>query len=52
MEYCVIENGNRLVFEKLVKDALADGWELQGGVSISHQSSTTRLYSQAMTKRN
>lgn len=35
MEYRVIRASDQDDFERLVNDAIKDGWSLQGGVSIS-----------------
>ena len=47
MEYRVIRASNQDDFEHLVNDALRDGWNLQGGVSISvvgeHQAGSPML---------
>jgi hypothetical protein len=51
MEYKIVrwESGKER-FEQLVTEYLNSGWELVGGVSISHNGSTI-VYAQALTKK-
>lgn len=47
-EYKIIQSDDLFSFEKLVEEAMKDGWQPQGGVSVL--SSFKILYFQAMVK--
>lgn len=54
MKYKVISNNSPQEFEKLVNDALKDGWEPKGGVAVitvPHQDTGIfqKIYFQAVT---
>lgn len=47
----VVREGTRSM-EEAVNEMLKEGWELQGGVSVSRLNNYNEMYCQAMIKRN
>jgi len=47
----IMEEYAQGTFEKRVQQALAQGWELVGGVSISHSTGNYIAYAQALVKK-
>lgn len=47
----VVRDGFKAMNEE-VNEMLQDGWELQGGTSMSHAPSGTKYFCQAMIKRD
>jgi hypothetical protein len=55
MEYEVVEGNSSLILEENVKRRLEQGWELQGGVSVTTGSDYNNVaysYAQAMIRRD
>lgn len=50
MEYRILSHSGRKDLEKIVTNALADGWQLQGGVSITTNSMNDIAFAQAVVK--
>ena len=50
MEYLVIEHYRISIFTQLVNEALAKGWKLQGGVSVSVTLGNVTIFYQAIIK--
>ena len=50
MEYNLITHWNQSEFIANCDELLKKGWALQGGVSISHQSSNSTIYAQAFVR--
>ena len=51
MEYLVIEHYKMDIFKQLVNEALAKGWELQGGISAASPDRDISIYVQALTRK-
>lgn len=50
MEYRLVEDTNKEQFLGFIDYLIDQGWELQGGISITLTESNQRLYAQAMKK--
>ena len=50
MEYTVINNMDKWELVKMVNGAIAQGWTVQGGVSVAYHYSGSVLYAQALVR--
>ena len=50
MDYVILEGSNRSLLEGLIDDALAEGWELVGGVAVVWNGRKKNYY-QAMKRK-
>ncbi len=50
IDYCVVRSRDPEGFEGAVKEHMAEGWVLQGGVSICIDPSNYQTFAQAMVK--
>ncbi len=54
-KYKILQASDNLIIERMVNDALENGWQLEGGINVfitEIGSKRHALYSQAMTKNN
>lgn len=51
MEYTIVTHFSATEFDNLCTEKLAEGWQLQSGVSIAYQSSSGPCYAQAFTRQ-
>ncbi len=50
IDYCVVRSRDPEGFEAAVKEHMAEGWVLQGGVSTCIDPSNLQVFAQAMIK--
>ena len=50
MDYVILEDNKRSVLEGLIDDALAEGWELAGGVTVVWDGEQ-KIYYQAVKRK-